>query len=306
VEVVRMKIRDIIAGQDRGISFEFFPPKSEEGDIVLLSTLERLKKFKPAFVSVTYRPGTRVSEGTGRVVERILGHTEFNPMPHVTCIGESPQDLRATLEYYEELGIDNILALRGDPPKEGTYLTTRDGNCHAIDMVGLAASFGAFSIGVAAYPEGHKESPGLESDLVHTKLKIEAGADFAITQMFLDNNAFYRFLERAQRIGIDVPIIPGIMPVSDIQQIKTFSAKCDAILPTDLVDSMEKAASPAEARQIGIDFTTKQCIDLLNNGIRYIHFYTLNRAEMVSEILCNLDLCTRPQEVNSHEVPSEV
>jgi methylenetetrahydrofolate reductase (NADPH) len=215
-------------------------------------------------------------------------------MAHVTCIGESPERLRATLEYYEKLGIDNILALRGDPPKEGACLAASNGNCHATDMVRLAASFGTFSIGVAAYPEGHKESPGLESDLAHTKLKIEAGADFIITQMFLDNSAFYHFLERAQRIGIDVPIIPGVMPISDIEQIRGFSAKCDVGLPTALMDSMEKASSPADARQVGIDFTTKQCMDLLNNGIRYIHFYTLNCAETDSEILYNLDLRTRP------------
>jgi methylenetetrahydrofolate reductase (NADPH) len=295
-----MKIRDMIERQGRSISFEFFPPKSEEGEEQLFEAIRRLESFKPTFVSVTYGAGGGTLKNTRRVIKRIREETSLTPMPHLTCVDQSKEELRDILSDYLGLGIENILSLRGDPPKGTTMLVPKDGLCYASDLVQLAASFNAFSIGVAVYPEGHIEAPSLETDLFYTKQKIDAGADFAITQMFFENSFFYRFMERAQKAGIDIPIIPGIMPITDIEKIKKFSQKCGATLPAHLVERMQKAASPDEARKIGVDFAIGQCEDLMRNGIHYFHFYTLNRLEVVSEVLENLNLRLGQQEEYLH------
>jgi methylenetetrahydrofolate reductase (NADPH) len=288
-----MKIKNIIEQQGKSISFEFFPPKSLEGEEQLFQAIRRLESFDPAFVSVTYGAGGGTLKNTRQVIKRIREETSLTPMPHLTCVDQSKEELREILDDYLGLGIENILALRGDPPKGTTVLVPKDGLCYASDLVQLVASFNAFSTGVAVYPEGHIEAPSLETDIFYTKQKIDAGADFAITQMFFDNSFFYRFMERAQKAGIDIPIIPGIMPITDIERIKKFSQTCGATLPAYLVDQMERAKSADEARQIGLDFAIRQCEDLARNGIRYLHFYTLNRAEVVSEILDSLSFYER-------------
>lgn len=285
-----MKIKELIARQGKSISFEFFPPKSEENEDKLFEAIGELESLKPAFVSVTYGAGGSTLKNTRHVVKRIKEETFLIPMPHLTCIGQSQEELKTILSDYMGLGIENVLALRGDPPGGTTMVTLKNDLCYAKDLVRLAASFDAFSIGVAVYPEGHVESPSLEMDMVYTKQKIDAGADFAITQMFFENRFFYQFMERAERVGIHIPIIPGIMPITDIEKIKRFSQMCGATLPAHLVDRMEKATSPEEARKLGIDFATRQCEDLWRNGVRYFHFYTLNRSQVITEILCNLAL----------------
>ncbi len=285
-----MKIKDVITSEGTSLSFEFFPPKTKEDEDHLLETVGRLGSFTPNFVSVTYGAGGGTLENTRHVVKRIKEETSLTVIPHLTCIGQTREELENILSDYAAMGVENILALRGDPPKETTGHATRDGLCYAKDLVQLAASFNAFSIGVAVYPEGHAESSSLEMDMVYTKEKIDAGADFAITQMFFDNRYFYQFMERAEQAGISVPIIPGIIAITNIEKIKRFSQMCGATLPAHLVDSMERASSPSEAREIGIDFTMKQCEDLCRNGVRYFHFYTLNRAEAVTGILQSLKL----------------
>jgi len=296
-----MKIRDMIERQGKSISFEFFPPKSQEGEDQLFEAIRKLKSFKPTFVSVTYGAGGGTLKNTRCVIKRIRDETSLTPMPHLTCVDQSKEELRDILSDYLGLGIENILALRGDPPKGTTMLIPQDSLCYASDLVQLVASFNAFSIGVAVYPEGHIEVPSLETDLFYTKQKIDAGADFAITQMFFENSFFYRFMERAQKVGIDIPIIPGIMPITDIGRIKKFSQTCSATLPAHLADRMQKAASSDEARKIGVDFAIGQCEDLMRNGIHYFHFYTLNRPEAVSEVLENLNLWPGQQEKYLHE-----
>jgi methylenetetrahydrofolate reductase (NADPH) len=287
-----MKIKDIIEQQGKSISFEFFPPKNQQGEDQLLETIRRLESFKPTFVSVTSGAGGSTLKNTRQVVKRIKEETSLTPMPHLTCVDQSKEEIGDILGDYLGLGVENILALRGDPPKGTTILIPKNGLCYASDLVQLVASFNAFSIGVAVYPEGHIEAPSLEKDLFYTKQKIDAGADFAITQMFFDNSFFYRFMERAQKAGIDIPIIPGIMPITDIEKIRKFSQTCGATLPAHLVDRLQEAASPDEAGKIGLEFAIKQCEDLMRNGIRYFHFYTLNRADVVSAILHNLGLYT--------------
>jgi len=284
-----MKIKELIALQGRSISFEFFPPKTKEDEDQLFKAIAELESFSPTFVSVTYGAGGGTLKNTRQVILRIKRETSLTPMPHLTCVDQSEDELKDILEDYKEQGIENVLALRGDPPK-GTekFAAPPNGFCYAIDLVKLSVSVGGYSIGVAVYPERHIESPSLEMDMHYTKQKIDAGADFAITQMFFDNRFFYDFMERAEKAGVSVPIIPGIMPITDIEKIKRFSQISGATLPASFVERMQKAISADEARRFGIDFATNQCEDLRRNGVRYFHFYTLNRSQTVTEILRNL------------------
>jgi methylenetetrahydrofolate reductase (NADPH) len=284
-----MKIKELIAQQGKGISFEFFPPKTPEDEDQLFKTIARLKSLNPTFVSVTYGAGGGTLKNTRNVIVRLKQETSLTPMPHLTCVDQDKDELKEILEDYRGQGIENVLALRGDPPKgTATFTPPGGGFCYAIDLVKLTVAVGGYSIGVAVYPEGHKESPSLEMDMFYTKQKIDAGADFALTQMFFDNRFFYDFMERAGKAGISIPVIAGIMPVTDIEKIKRFSQMSGATLPPSLAEGMEKAKSADEARRSGIDFATRQCEDLWRNGVRYFHFYTLNRSETVAEIVRNL------------------
>ena len=287
-----MKISDMIREHGSSLSFEFFPPKDEIGEAQLFHTITNLGPFRPAFVSVTYGAGGGTLKNTRHVVLRIKQETALAPMPHLTCVDQNKGELRKILEDYKEHGIDNVLSLRGDPPKgAGKFVPPKNGFCYAIDLVKLTVSVGGFSIGVAVYPEGHAESPSLEMDMHYTKQKIDAGADFAITQMFFDNRFFYEFLERVEKADIRVPIIPGILPITDIDRVNKFCQKCGATIPDYVVRRFSQAGtSTEEARKIGIEVTTEQCADLLKNGIRYFHFYTLNQSDAVTEIVNNLAL----------------
>lgn len=284
-----MKIGDIIKARGSSLSFEFFPPKDAAAEARLFQTITNLKGYEPTFVSVTYGAGGGTLRNTRKVVMRIKGETSLTPMPHLTCVEQSQKDLDNILKEYKKQGVENILALRGDPPK-GTdkFVAHPEGYCYAIDLVRLVVMVGGYSIGVAVYPEGHSEAPDLETDLYYTKQKIDAGADFAITQMFFDNRFFYNFMERAEKAGISIPIIPGIMPITDIEKIKKFSQMTGATLPKSIVGPMEKAATPEEARKLGMEFATRQCEDLRQNGVKYFHFYTMNQSRAVTEIVNNL------------------
>jgi methylenetetrahydrofolate reductase (NADPH) len=284
-----MKIGDAIKARGQSLSFEFFPPKDAVNEAHLLETINHLKGYRPTFVSVTYGAGGGTLKNTRKVILRIRDETNLTPMPHLTCVDQSDKDLDNILKDYKRHGVENVLALRGDPPK-GTdrFVPHPQGFCYAIDLVRLVVMVGGYSIGVAVYPEGHKEAPDLETDLYYTKQKIDAGADFAITQMFFDNRFFYNFMERAQKVGITIPIIPGIMPVTDIAQIKRFGQMAGATLPKAMVARMEKAASPEDTLKLGVEFATKQCEDLRQHGVNYFHFYTLNQSQVVTEILHNL------------------
>lgn len=287
-----MKIGQTIKERGASLSFEFFPPKDKVGEDRLFQNISRLQVLNPTFVSVTYGAGGSTLKNTRQVVVRIQRETSLVPMPHLTCVDQSRDELKAILEDYTRLGVENVLALRGDPP-DGTekFTPPKDGFCYANDLVRLAASLSIFSIGVAVYPEGHCESPNLEMDIYYTKQKIDAGADFAITQMFFDNRYFYDFLERSTKAGIKIPMIPGIMPVTDIGRIKKFSQKCGATVPDHIIQRFEKAGSTTEeAKKVGIEVATEQCADLLEHGIRYFHFYTLNQGDVIFQIVSNLGL----------------
>jgi methylenetetrahydrofolate reductase (NADPH) len=284
-----MKIGDVIKEQGSSLSFEFFPPKDAAGEEGLFRTINALKGYQPTFVSVTYGAGGGTLRNTRKVILRIKDETSLTAMPHLTCVGQSQQDLDRILQDYKKHGIENVLALRGDPPKgQDKFVAHPDGFCYAIDLVRLAIIVGGYSIGVAVYPEGHIEAPDLETDMYYTRQKINAGADFAITQMFFDNRFYYNFMERADKAGIKIPIIPGIMPITDIEKIKKFGKMTGATLPKSIVEPMEKAASSQEALKLGIEFATKQCQDLRQNGVNYLHFYTLNQSQATAEIVENL------------------
>jgi len=287
-----MRIGQFIAEKGESISFEFFPPKDKAAEDQLFENIAKFEALNPAFVSVTYGAGGGTLKNTRRVVLRIQQETSLVPMPHLTCVDQNRDELKAILEDYMKLGIENVLALRGDPPKGAEKFTPpKNGFCYAKDLVQLTVSLSGFSIGVAVYPEGHCESPNLEMDMYYTKQKIDAGADFAITQMFFDNIYFYDFLERVAKADIKIPIIAGIMPITDIARTKKFSQMCSATLPDKIIQRFERAGSTAEeAKKVGIEVATEQCADLLEHGVRYFHFYTLNQSDAVLQVVSNLGL----------------
>ncbi len=284
-----MKISEILKQVKRSISFEFFPPKTGEGEEALFRTIKELEFIHPTFVSITYGAGGTTRERTIRVVKKIHTQTNLTVMAHQTCIGHTRKEIIDILSQYKEIGVQNILALRGDIPQgqEETFVFPPDGCRYANELVSLIReTFGDwFSIGVAAYPEGHPESPDLDTDIHYFKKKVEAGAEFAITQMFFDNRYFYNYIEKLQKEGIDIPVIPGIMPITNFKQIKKFADMCGATIPGELIQKLQAVADkPEEIEKIGIDYAIQQCEDLLKNGVKGLHFYTLNKSKATIEI----------------------
>ena len=285
-----MKIADKLAQSGHSFSFEFFPPKDEKSAEALLRAVERLRSLEPAYVSVTWGAGGSTHRKTLDVVQMAKSRFGLESMAHLTCVGASKADIDAVLADIEARGIENVLALRGDPPQGDTSFTPHpDGLAHADELVARIRSRWGFSIGVAGYPEGHIESPSLEADLDHLKRKIDAGADFIVTQLFFDNDAFFRFVERVRAAGIDAPVLPGIMPITNVGQIKRFTDLCGASIPKRLLDRIEPIAGDREAViAAGIDYSTRQCRELLEQGAKGVHFYTLNLSRSTKTILENL------------------
>ena len=279
-----MKLHEVIQKKRESVSFEFFPPKDDAAEKKLFAIIRKLESLKPDLVSVTYGAGGSTSKNTRKLVNWIKTETALEPMPHLTCVDQSSEELKTILEDYRSMGVENVLALRGDPPQGSTqFVAPEGGYCYAANLVSLAAQMKHFSIGVACYPEGHIEAVDRKSDLRYTKAKIDAGAHFAITQMFFDNRYFYDYVERAREVGINVPIIPGIMPIFDLNRIGDFCDKCGATLPETAVERL-KGASPDEAKRIGRDIVTEQVLDLVKHGVRSFHFYTMNQADTVIDI----------------------
>ena len=285
-----MKIADKLAQAGHSFSFEFFPPKDEKSAQALLRAVERLRSLEPAYVSVTWGAGGSTRRKTLDVVQMAKSRFGLESMAHLTCVGAAKVEIDAVLADIEARGIENVLALRGDPPQgDASFTPHPDGLAHADELVARIRSRWGFSIGVAGYPEGHIESPSLEADLDHLKRKIDAGADFIVTQLFFDNDAFFRFVERVRAAGIEAPVLPGIMPITNVGQIKRFTDLCGASIPKRLLDRIEPIAGDREAViAAGIDYSTQQCRELLEQGAKGVHFYTLNLSRSTKTILENL------------------
>lgn len=282
-----MRIDDVLNRNEQGFSFEFFPPKSEAAMEPFMTMVKELERFNPLYCSVTYGAGGTTHERTRDTLFALQRETGLTLMSHLTCIGATKELLNGLLRDYIENGIENILALRGDPPQGGENFDPLKGEFrYAKDLVEFVKTYNAFSISVAVYPEVHQESPSIEADMEYTKRKIDAGADFGITQMFFDNQYYYAFRDRAIKKGISIPILPGIMPITDMNKIMKFAAFCKANIPLRIRERMEGVLdNPEEMEKIGIEIAISQCEDLLDNGVDYLHFYTMNKARVVGSIL---------------------
>jgi methylenetetrahydrofolate reductase (NADPH) len=302
-----MRIDEIIsAGGDPVFSFEFFPPKTEEGEQRLFEALDALRPLEPSFVSVTWGAGGSTRSKTIDIVTRIRATHGLEAMAHFTCVGATTDDLHAALRQMREAGIENVLALRGDPPQgQDRFVATEGGLSYASDLTRLVADHHPDVCLVGAcYPEVHTEAPDRESDLARLKEKVDAGARILITQLFFDNAAYFRFVEDARAIGIDVPIVPGIMPIISTAGIKRMTSLCGAIIPPDLLDALEQRGDDAEAvAELGVAYATLQCAELLASGAPGIHFYTINRSPATRAILSALRL-QRPWESGAGAEPA--
>lgn len=293
-----MRIDQIFEQADRPVfSFEFFPPKTEEGEAKLARALTELRELQPDFVSVTYGAGGSTRDKTIDIVRGIKAEHGLEAMAHFTCVNATVDDLRGVLDEMREAGIDNVLALRGDPPAgQDRWTKTEGGLEHSRELIELIRDEYEFAIGAACFPEVHIDAVDAETDLRYCKEKVDAGAKFLITQLFFDNAHYYDFVERAREIGIDVPIIPGIMPIMNAGQVQRMTTMCGAEIPAPLAEQLEQRADdPAAAAELGVAYATLQCADLLANGAPGIHFYTLNTSPSTRAILSALRLM-RPWE----------
>jgi methylenetetrahydrofolate reductase (NADPH) len=273
-------------------SFEFFPPKSEEGERNLRATLSALRELEPNFVSVTYGAGGTTRERTVELTKWIKQDLGLEAMAHLTCVGASVNELQTVLDGIAEAGIDNVLALRGDPPRgQAEWTPHPEGLQYSTELVGLIRSRYPLAIGAACFPEIHPQAPDLAHDLRFLKEKVDAGASFLITQLFFDNELYFNFVDEARAIGIDVPILPGIMPITDVKQIKTITDLCGATIPPALLGALEERAEDRDAvLELGVSYATLQCAELLARGAPGIHFCTLNRSPATRAILTALKL----------------
>ncbi len=271
-------------------SFEFFPPKTDEGAHALMSTVADLKEaWSPDFVSVTYGAGGGTRDRTIDVVTRIQRDLKITTMAHLTCVNSTVPHIAETVDKLLSNGIENVLALRGDPPKETAdqgFVPTEGGFAHATQLIEYLEGRHEVDIGGACYPEKHIESTDRDEDLHWTKVKVENGARYLITQLFFDNNVYWSFVDHARRAGIRVPIVPGIMPITNVAQVERFTKLCGASIPVELLDRMRRVQDdPALVMATGIEHAIRQCRKLLEGGAPGLHFYTLNKSHATRSIL---------------------
>jgi methylenetetrahydrofolate reductase (NADPH) len=286
-----MRIDRLFARHEPLFSFEFFPPRDDQGSERLFATIAALADLEPAFVSVTHGAGgSSRDDRTVRLVERLHAETDLLPMAHLTCRDSTVDDLLEEIRQYETIGIDNVLAIRGDPPDgEGAFIPHEGGLRYGSELVRLLTDNADLCVGAACSPEKHVESASLEDDVAAALQKVEAGARFLITQLVFDNSVYFSFLTRARAVGIDVPIIPGIMPITNVDQVTRFTAKIGASIPADLRSALaSRADDPAAVLQLGVAWATLQCSELLRAGAPGIHFITLNRSPATRAILSAL------------------
>jgi methylenetetrahydrofolate reductase (NADPH) len=290
-----MHIHDILAGDEPKFSFEFFPPKSIEGAETLFGHISELQLCAPAFVSVTYGAGGTTRVATHELVLRLKRETNLETTPHLTCVGHSKKEISEILERYAEAGVSNLLALRGDPPKNGAEL--KGDFPYAADLIAFIQRFSdthghRFGIGVAGFPEGHPGTSNRMLEMDHLKAKIDAGADYICTQLFFDNHDFYDFRDRCELAEIHVPILAGIMPITSLVRLRRMAElAAGARYPARLLKALARANGDESAvRRIGIHYATAQCADLLDHQVKGIHFYTLNQSTATLEIFDQLGI----------------
>ncbi|MBD5654192.1 MAG: methylenetetrahydrofolate reductase [NAD(P)H] [Candidatus Eremiobacteraeota bacterium] len=285
-----MNIGTLLARPQPSISFEFFPPKTDAGVENLMATIEGLRVLDPAYVSVTYGAGGSSRQRSIEVVTRIKAELGIEPMAHVTCVGHSRDELRRLFDELGRAGVENVMALRGDPP-QGTsrFEPTAGGFRYAKDLIELLAREFTFCIGAAAYPEKHQEAESIESDIANAMAKVRAGATFLVTQFFFDNEAYFSYVARLRAAGVDVPVVPGIMPITNYDAIARMTKMSGASLPERLLSELEaRAAEPDAIADLGVAYTALQCHDLLANGAPGLHFYTLNKSTATRAVVSAL------------------
>ncbi len=284
-----MRVDEIIANSDRPtFSVEFGPPRTPEGEANLFETARQLRELEPDFVSVTYGAGGSTRDGTVEITRRLKDELGFETMAHLSCVGETTEGLSATLDRIDAAGIENVFALRGDPPRgEGDFVQLEGGLGNAAELIGfIETGPWDLSLGGACFPEVHPEAPDLDTDLAYLKQKVEAGASFLTTQLFFDNQVYFDFVAAARAIGIEVPIIAGVIPVGSFAQTKRICELCEASIPAPLEAAFEAAGGDPEREfELGIAYAAQQCTELLVAGAPGIHFYALNRAPATRAVL---------------------
>lgn len=298
-----MHAQDIFAKQSPTFSFEFFPPKTEESSQALYETISELEAHEPDFVSVTYGAGGSTRELTNDLVVRIKNSTSLDPIPHLTCVCHQESDIESILTRYAEVGVSNILALGGDPPRNlENYNKADDAFKHAADLVRFIKNFSetgnhpdgrGFGIGVAGFPEGHPGTPNRLKEIDYLKAKVDEGADYIVTQLFFSNEDFHDFRDRCELAGINIPIVAGIMPVTSTKGMERMAdLAAGARFPAKLLRALNRASGADAVEKVGIHYATEQCSNLLENNVSGIHFYTLNKSHATREIYANLGIRT--------------
>jgi methylenetetrahydrofolate reductase (NADPH) len=282
-----MGLGDFFKGKKKGLSFELFPPKTDEGVGPLLNTVGDLMSFAPDFFTCTYGAGGSTRDRTLQILEKVKHQFSIPVASHLTCVGSTVDQLRGYLDAAIEVGTDYIVALRGDPPKGETEFRQTDGGFrYANDLVSLInTEYPQLGIAVAGYPEVHQEAPNLEVDLINLKRKVDAGADIVVTQLFYKNDDYFRFVDRCRAIGINIPIVPGILPVTNLAQIQRIASLCKAGLPDAFIDRLQANSDADWQFKVGVEFAQDQVAELLNEGVPGVHFYVLNKSQATSEVL---------------------
>lgn len=284
-----MRISDALSTQRPFFSFEFFPPRDDDGSRQLFGTIADLAPLRPSFVSITYGAGGSTRARTVALAKKIQQEIGLTVVAHVTCVGATRSELRSLFDDLARAGIENVLALRGDPPAGASFEVTAGGFAHASELVAMLRRNYDFCIGAACYPEKHPEARTLEEDLQNLKTKVDAGADFLVSQLFFDNAHYFEFARRAKAAGIDRPILPGLMPITNFGQIRRFVAMCGATIPPKLSVEMEARRDDHKAvEDLGVAYASMQSLELLHAGVPGIHFYTLNRSPATRAIVSSL------------------